>query len=63
MRKIVCKDLNELKEHVRSLGRSMAYIVSPPSSNGEITVTFLTAEDMYDLPAVLENNGTPATRH
>lgn len=41
----------------------MAYIVSPLSSNGEITVTFLTAEDLYDLPAVLEDNGTQATQH
>lgn len=41
----------------------MAYIVSPPSSNGEIIITFLTEEDLYDLPVVLENNGTRATRH
>lgn len=63
MRKIVCKDSKELMEHLRLLGQSTGYIVSPPSSNGEITITLLTVEDLLDLPVILEDNGVLATRH
>lgn len=63
MRKVVCKNFQELMEQVRSSEPNTAYIVSAPSSNGEITITFLTAEDMLELPATSVELGTAVTRH
>lgn len=63
MRKVVCKNFQELMEQVRSSEPDMAYIVSAPSSNGEITITFLTVEDMLELPVTPEDSGIAATRH
>lgn len=62
MRSVVCKNFSELKDLLRSYEPGTAYIVNPPSSNGEIVITFLTEEDIYELPPALEINGTLVTR-
>lgn len=63
MRKVVCKNFQELMEQVHSSEPGTAYIVSAPSSNGEITITFLTLEDMLELPVTSAELGTAATLH
>lgn len=63
MRKALCKNLQELMEQVLLSEESTVYIVSAPSSDGVITIIFLTEEDLSELLPVLEMNGLPVTLH